>query len=140
MLLKYLKFRQIRCQRSGESASQFVADLKSLAEPCKFGALRDKLIRDQLIEKTNSARVREKLLMEDDRLALDKTLTLALQIEEATQCVAKIAETNAAKTDDTSVPANIVMSPIRTVIVSHMDVCKNKCTYHLSDKTHGFGW
>ncbi len=28
-------------------------------------------------------------------------------------------------------------SPIRTVIVSHMDVCKNKCTYHLSDKTHG---
>ncbi len=31
-------------------------------------------------------------------------------------------------------------SPIRTVIVSHMDVCKNKCTYHLSDKTHGFGW
>ncbi len=33
-----------------------------------------------------------------------------------------------------------VISPIRTVIVSHMDVCKNKFTYHLSDKTHGFGW
>ncbi len=31
-------------------------------------------------------------------------------------------------------------SPIRTVIVSHVDVCKNKFTYHLSDKTHGFGW
>ncbi len=31
------------------------------------------------------------------------------------------------------------LSPIRTVIVSHMDVCKNKFTYHLSDKTHGFG-
>ncbi len=26
------------------------------------------------------------------------------------------------------------LSPIRTVIVSHMDVCKNKFTYHLSDK------
>ncbi len=32
-----------------------------------------------------------------------------------------------------------VISPIRTVIVSHMDLCKNKFTYHLSDKTHGFG-
>ncbi len=32
------------------------------------------------------------------------------------------------------------ISPIRTVIVSHMDVFKNKFTYHLSDKTHGFGW
>ncbi len=35
---------------------------------------------------------------------------------------------------------NIDYSPIRTVIVSHMDVCKNKFTYHLSDKTHAFGW
>ncbi len=32
------------------------------------------------------------------------------------------------------------ISPIRTVIVSHKDVCKNKFTYHLSDKTHAFGW
>ncbi len=31
-----------------------------------------------------------------------------------------------------------IKSPIRTVIVSHMDVCKNTFTYHLSDKTHGF--
>ncbi len=42
--------------------------------------------------------------MEDDRLTLDKALTLAIQIEEATQCAAKIAETNAAKIDVTSVP------------------------------------
>ncbi len=33
-----------------------------------------------------------------------------------------------------------LLSPIWTVIVSHMDVCKNKFTYHHSDKTHGFGW
>ncbi len=43
-------------------------------------------------------------------------------------------------------PVNIIshskvfFSPIRTVIVSHMDVCKNTFTYHLSDKTHGSGW
>ncbi len=33
-----------------------------------------------------------------------------------------------------------LQSPIRTVIVSHMDVYKNEFTYQLSDKTHGFGW
>lgn len=109
MLLKCLNFSQ-RSQRSGELASQFVADLKSLAEPCKFCSLRDEIIRDQLIEKTNSARVRERLLMEDDRLSLDKALTLALQIEEATQCAAKIAESNAAKNDVTFVPANTVVN------------------------------
>ncbi len=32
-----------------------------------------------------------------------------------------------------------LLSPIWTVIVSQGDVCKNKFTYHLSDKTHGFG-
>ncbi len=47
--------------------------------------------------------------MEDDRLTLDKAVTLALQIEEATLCAVKISETNAAKTDVTSVPANTVM-------------------------------
>ncbi len=36
--------------------------------------------------------------------------------------------------------SNTDLSPIRTVIVSHMDVCKKKFTYHLSDKTHAFGW
>ncbi len=33
-----------------------------------------------------------------------------------------------------------VFSPIRMVIVSHMDVCKDKRTYPLSDKNHGLGW
>ncbi len=36
-------------------------------------------------------------------------------------------------------PQKKVISQIRTVIVSHMDVCKNTFTY-LSDKTHGFIW
>ncbi len=30
------------------------------------------------------------------------------------------------------------LSPIRIVIVSHMDVCKNTFKFHLSDKTPGF--
>ncbi len=34
--------------------------------------------------------------------------------------------------------AHALLSPVRIVIVSHMDVCKNTFKYHLSYKTPGF--
>ena len=91
ILFRRLEFRQ-RCQRPGESARQFVADLKALAQRCNFGVMRNELIRDQLIEKTSNPRVQEELLLKDATLSLDDALTLALQVEAATQCAAKIAE------------------------------------------------
>ncbi|KAJ8007735.1 hypothetical protein DPEC_G00097290 [Dallia pectoralis] len=54
--------------------------------------MRDELIRDQLIEKTSNPRVQEELLLKDATLSLEDALTLALQVEAATQCAAKIAE------------------------------------------------
>ena len=45
-------FRQRR-QRFSESVEQFVADLWRLASVCKYGALQDEMIRDQLILHTN---------------------------------------------------------------------------------------
>lgn len=90
-LFRRLEFRQ-RSQRPGESARQFVTDLKALAQHCNFGTMRDELIRDQLIEKTSYPRVQEELLLKDDTLKLEDALTLALQIETATSCAAKIAE------------------------------------------------
>ena len=47
------KFRQ-RAQRPGETAQDYVAVLRELAVTCNFGAMRDKMIRDQLVEKTIS--------------------------------------------------------------------------------------
>ncbi|KAJ8015112.1 hypothetical protein DPEC_G00022770 [Dallia pectoralis] len=91
ILFQRLEFRQ-RCQRPGESARQLVADLKALAQRCNFGVMRDELIRDQLIEKTSNPRVQEELLLKDATLSLEDALTLALQVETATQCAAKIAE------------------------------------------------
>lgn len=48
------------------------------------------MIRDQLIEKTNNTFVRERLLLEDDDLTLEKAVILACQIESAAQCAAKL--------------------------------------------------
>lgn len=49
---------------------------------CDFGPLADDMIRDQLIEKTPSTRIRERVLLETD-LTLQKAITIACQIEMA---------------------------------------------------------
>lgn len=73
------KFRQ-RSQNVGESVVHYVAALRELAAKCDFKAMEDDMIRDQLVEKTNSARIRERLLLEDE-LKLKKAITIACQVE-----------------------------------------------------------
>ena len=67
----------------GESVREYVTALHELLANCNFGQLSDELIRDQLIEKTNNPRVRERLLMEPDTLTLEKAITLTSCIEVA---------------------------------------------------------
>ncbi|ROL53705.1 hypothetical protein DPX16_2426 [Anabarilius grahami] len=55
VLLRRFLFRQ-RLQLPGESVQQYVANLQGLASTCKFGALQEEMIRDQLIEHTNNAK------------------------------------------------------------------------------------
>ncbi|XP_077862849.1 uncharacterized protein LOC144344984 [Saccoglossus kowalevskii] len=82
VILERHRFRQ-RGQRPGESISSYVATLNEHAAKCNFGTLTDEMIRDQLIEKTHTPRIRERLLMEPDTLTLHKATTLAEQIENA---------------------------------------------------------
>ncbi|RXN28336.1 hypothetical protein ROHU_000819 [Labeo rohita] len=72
-----------QCQCAGESIDQYVAALRELAATCKFGAMENEMIRNQLVEKTNSARIRERLLLEVP-LDLKKAVTIARHIETAT--------------------------------------------------------
>ena len=67
----------------GESVREYVTALHEFVANCNFGQLSDELIRDQLIEKTNNSRVRERLLMEPDTLTLEKAITLTSRIEVA---------------------------------------------------------
>ncbi|KAF7651808.1 hypothetical protein LDENG_00105190, partial [Lucifuga dentata] len=75
------RFRQ-RGQHAGETADQYVAALKELITTCEFGAMEEEMIRDQLVEKTNSPCIRERLLLEVP-LTLTKAMTIARQIETA---------------------------------------------------------
>lgn len=76
------RFRQ-RIQASGESIKQFVSALRQLATKCQFAELHDQMLRDQLIEKTSSPAIRERLLQEKDDLTFSQAVTLACQVEAA---------------------------------------------------------
>ncbi|KAL0148283.1 hypothetical protein M9458_056429 [Cirrhinus mrigala] len=90
-LLRRFLFRQ-RHQLPGESVQQYVANLRGLASTCKFGALQDEMIRDQLIEHTNDAKVRETLLLEPDDLSLSRAITIAVRIESAAACASALTK------------------------------------------------
>ncbi len=88
-LLRRFLFRQ-RHQLPGESVQRYVANLRGFVSTCKFRALQEEMIRDQLIEHTNDAKVRETLLLEPDDISLSRVITIALQIENAGACASAL--------------------------------------------------
>lgn len=57
------KFRQC-AQRSDETISQYISELRHLAVDCQFGGTEDEMLRDQLIERPFLTAVRDRLLLE----------------------------------------------------------------------------
>ena len=66
----------LRLQKEGESADNFITDLYTLAEHCQFGTLHDELIRDRIV-----VGLRDKALSE--KLQLESSLTLEKAINQA---------------------------------------------------------
>ncbi len=84
------RFRQ-RGQAVGESTDHYVAALRELVRTCAFGDMEHEMVRDQIVEKTCMPRIRERLLLEPE-LTLEKSLTIARQIEAAVADAKVIAE------------------------------------------------
>ena len=100
VMVEHYTFRQ-RAQRPRESVREYITALHELVANCNFGQLSDELIRDQLIEKTNNPRVRERLLMKPDTLTLDKVITLTSRIEVAVNESLSIKNSETRATDST---------------------------------------
>lgn len=83
------RFRR-RAQAPGETAVDYVTVLRGLVGACNFGDLADDMIRDQLIEKTTSEYLRERLLLEES-LTLSRALTIARQHDQATREAKELA-------------------------------------------------
>ncbi|PIK59082.1 hypothetical protein BSL78_03964 [Apostichopus japonicus] len=75
------RFRK-RAQLPGESVDNYIASLRQLTKYCEFNVFTDEMIRDQLVEKTTSSRIQERLLLEKD-LTLGKAIDIARHVERA---------------------------------------------------------
>ena len=73
-----------RAQQPHETTAQWVSVLRQLAATCDYGERSEEFIRDQVVEKTSSAPLRQRLLMEET-LTLSKTLLLAESVETASR-------------------------------------------------------
>ena len=75
-------FRQMY-QEESENVDQFVTRLKRQAENCMFEKHREEQIRDQVIDKCRSSKLRRKLLEKGQALTLNKALSMARSSEGA---------------------------------------------------------
>ena len=69
-------FRQI-AQESGETVDQFVCRLRQRAASCEFGENEDDYIRDQVIDKCYSSKLRRKFLEKEGAATLEDLLRIA---------------------------------------------------------------
>ena len=65
-----------RKQLKGESATQYVAALRKLAETCGFGELEDSVMRDQLVRGLSCDEQLTDKLYEEEDLTLEKALQI----------------------------------------------------------------
>lgn len=69
-----------RNQNSGEPVESFISDLHAMAEKCKFGDLKDELIRDRIVVGLSDGRASEVMQLKSD-LTLEMAINIAKQSE-----------------------------------------------------------
>ena len=129
------KFKQ-RFQKEGESFSQFISALRELAKTCDYGDKHDEMLRDQIIEKTNSNKVRDRLLMEKE-LDLSKAITIARRIEDAlsdSRTFAKASKIHGASSSFQTV--NKIRNHPQSKFKHHGDTIKKGVCYRCGSNEH----
>ena len=96
-----------RFRKPGETIAAFVADLRSLAEFCNFGASLDDMLRDRLVCGVNNTKIQQTLLSEKT-LTLKKALDLAQGLETAAKNAKVLSQGEAAAASTSSETVNRV--------------------------------
>ena len=76
------RFRTTVSIQEGRSIDLFVTDLRRRADYCDFGAIKESLIRDQIVVGISDPKLRERLLRETD-LTLEKAVKLCRITEQS---------------------------------------------------------
>ncbi|UYV64813.1 K02A2.6-like, partial [Cordylochernes scorpioides] len=77
------RYNFLKSSQEDETISQFMATLRGLAEPCKFGSMLNEMLRDKLVVGVRSENLQKRLLQEGDDATLDKIYEIALSYEAA---------------------------------------------------------
>ncbi|UYV77453.1 K02A2.6-like, partial [Cordylochernes scorpioides] len=77
------RYKFFKSNQEDETISQFMATLRGLAEPCKFGSMLNEMLRDKLVVGVRSENLQKRLLQEGDDATLDKIYEIALSYEAA---------------------------------------------------------
>ncbi|UYV76620.1 K02A2.6-like [Cordylochernes scorpioides] len=77
------RYNFFKSSQEEETISQFMATLRGLAEPCKFGSMLNEMLRDKLVVGVRSENLQKRLLQEGDDATLDKIYEIALSYEAA---------------------------------------------------------
>ncbi|KAJ1190047.1 hypothetical protein NDU88_006786 [Pleurodeles waltl] len=85
---KFFQRKQEKC----ELVNDYIADLKKLALDCKFGAIHDELIRDQVVMHCNNQSIQERLWINGDS-PLDEILALIRKAEISERCFSELKST-----------------------------------------------
>ena len=104
--LQRAKFHS-RIRKPGETIATYVADLRSLAEFCNFGASLNDMFRDRLFCGVNNTKMQQTLLAKKT-LTLDEALELTQGLETAAKNVKTLSHGEAAVASSTSETVNKV--------------------------------
>ncbi|UYV67821.1 hypothetical protein LAZ67_5002141, partial [Cordylochernes scorpioides] len=77
------RYKFFKSSQEEETISQFMATLRGLAEPCKFGSMLNEMLRDKLVVGVRSENLQKRLLQEGDDATLDRIYEIALSYEAA---------------------------------------------------------
>ncbi|UYV79997.1 K02A2.6-like [Cordylochernes scorpioides] len=77
------RYNFFKSSQEDETISQFMATLRGLAEPCKFGSMLNEMLRDKLVVGVRYENLQKRLLQEGDDATLDKIYQIALSYEAA---------------------------------------------------------
>ncbi|UYV68256.1 K02A2.6-like [Cordylochernes scorpioides] len=77
------RYKFFKSSQEDETISQFMATLRGLAEPCKFGSMLNEMLRDKLVVGVRSENLQKRLLQEGDDATLNKIYEIALSYEAA---------------------------------------------------------
>ena len=79
-----------RNRNSGESVSQYIAELRHLAKDCSFAGQLDEMLRDKLVVGVSDQNIQRKLLSEPDTMTFKEASDIALSMELAAENVQAI--------------------------------------------------